>query len=284
MFMPTKSHGSFRTLLTFKAVQIICLDENQKEIDGSYASGFITQEGNDKYLYTCWHVVTGLDIYNLKVGNSLPNIKYLKLKLQASEKIDEACERIGGYSFITIPLYDFNTSPNKPKWIQDKEDVPKIDLNAINIRVPKLHDVVKIELPSDIYLSEVQLIKSNEYFRQSVLIGDKLHIVGFPFKYSAGGTDKPVPIVLTRYVAATEVFERLGQVLLDGTGSSGMSGGPVFIEKDSEIFLVGLYTGLIYPDYLINKSDKNSALGTFCPLSWWWNYPDTFLPNSMGQV
>lgn len=272
-----KPHASIRTLLPFKSVQIICLDYNQKEIDGSFASGFIIQEDEGKYLYTCWHVVTGFDIHNLKVGNCLPNRKYLKLKLQAAEKIDEASERIGSYQFITIPLYDFNTEPYKPKWIQDKEDTPKIDLNEINIRVPKLYDAVKIKLSDDIYLTDIQIIKKDERFHQSVLVGDKLHLVGFPFKYSAGGTDKPVPIVLTRYVAATEVFERSGHVLLDGCGSRGMSGGPVFIEKDSEIFLVGLYTGVIFPDYLIKQSDKNTALGTICPLSRWWNFPDIFL-------
>jgi hypothetical protein len=42
-------------------------------------------------------------------------------------------------------------------------------------------------------------------------------------------------------------------VLIDGIGAPGMSGGPVFIERNQKLILYGIYTGLIYPDYDINQ-------------------------------
>ena len=49
----------------------------------------------------------------------------------------------------------------------------------------------------------------------------------------------------------------------------GMSGGPVFILKDYEWMLVGIYTGVDYPDFMAfgandKPNDRHAALGVFC--------------------
>lgn len=49
---------------------------------------------------------------------------------------------------------------------------------------------------------------------------------------------------------------------MDGAGAPAMSGGPVFVERESGIYLLGMYTGLIYPDHVIDANEKMTALGT----------------------
>jgi hypothetical protein len=63
----------YKFSLKMKAVHIQCLDENKNQIKGAYASGFIVQEEEHKFLYTCWHVVTGYNMHNVEIGRSLPN-------------------------------------------------------------------------------------------------------------------------------------------------------------------------------------------------------------------
>lgn len=49
-----------------------------------------------------------------------------------------------------------------------------------------------------------------------------------------------------------------------------MSGGPVFIERDDNIALLGVYTGIIYPHPVIERNGKVTALGSCANLSLCW--------------
>ncbi len=252
-----------------KSVHIQCLDENKKAIKGANASGFIVEEKGELFLYTCWHVVTGYDMHEVKIGNNLPDRKYIEVNLQACDKRHPGVQLIGGNQTLTLPLYDEHGCP---LWIQNCQDVPNPDLNAIHLKVPFWHDAVKLALPKYISVSEMQFIKEEEIlFHNSPMIGDKLYIVGYPYGYSALGMEQPTPIVLTRFLAADRIKDRQSEILLDGPGAPGMSGGPAFVERDNSIYLVGIYTGLIYPDYLVEKKEKSTALGTCSNLVVWWS-------------
>lgn len=113
-------------------------------------------------------------------------------------------------------------------------------------------------------MSDLQIIEGPGD-RQSLtmlLPGDKLYVVGFPYGFSAYGPSQPSPVVLTRFVAATKIADRNQQILLESAGAPGMSGGPVFLERESAIALRGMYTGLIYPDHVVGQNDRHTALGT----------------------
>lgn len=247
--------------LPFKAVLIRVLDEDKRSL--FHASGFIRKEGNELFLYTCWHVVTGYDKNELKVKNCLPNRAFLEVDMKNVDKRQPGVEAVGGLQSFLIPLYDAKTSPKKPLWLQDKRHVPHPDLNAIGIFVPFWHDAVKLPLPQGVSTSDVQVIEEDDVFPQTTLLtcGDKLYIVGFPYGYSATGADKPTPVVLTRFVAATSIGGRHQEFMLESVGAPGMSGGPVFVERESGIHLLGLYTGLLYPDHVIKENEKYTALG-----------------------
>ena len=250
-----------------KAVHIQCLNDKKQPVKGAYASGFIIQESKKFYLYTCWHVVTGYNMHDVKIGRVIPNRKYLEVNLQACKTLQPGLQSIGGNQSTILPLYD---SEDKPLWIQNKQDVAQPDLNSIGLKVPFWHDAIKLELPQNISLSDLQYIKENEVWKSLAMVGEKLYIVGYPYGYSALGTEQPTAIILTRFIAAERIKDRQTEILLDGPGAPGMSGGPVFIEHDAVLYLLGIYTGLIYPDHVIEKNEKTTALGTMSNMVLWW--------------
>jgi len=254
--------------LKMKAVHIQCLNNNQEPIIGAYASGFIVLQNEQKFLYTCWHVVTGFNMHNVEVGKILPNRRFIEINLQNCDTRQPGVITIGGNQSTILPLYDDN---NMPLWIQNSEDVPHYSLNNIHIKVPFWHDAIKLKLPETISVNDMQLIKEDEVCQGNIPpIGDKVYIVGYPYGYSVLGLEQPTPIVLTRFIASDKIKDRNSEILLDGPGAPGMSGGPVFLEHNETLYLLGIYTGLIYPDYIIEKNEKSTALGTITDLSLWW--------------
>ena len=150
--------------LPFKAVYIQCLDKDNAPISGKNATGFIRKEEDGFFLYTCWHVVTGYKKYDLEIPNELPNRFSLKITLQDTDSNNSVAIKIGGNQSLTIPLYDISKDPKIPLWFQDKQNIPQTDLNLINIYVPFWHDAVKLRLPDNIIVSDMQTIKKNELF------------------------------------------------------------------------------------------------------------------------
>lgn len=260
-----------RFMLKFKAVLIRCLDKDKKPILNSTASGFIVKDNGKNFLYTCWHVVTGYNKYDLKFRYP-PTRKYLQIELQDSDTNTPGFERIGGIKTLTLPLYDKNEHQEQPLWEQDYQHLPNPDLNSINIFVPYWHDAIRIELPDSISPSLLQVINSDDIPFQLNLLTEceKLIILGYPYGFSTQGAAQPTPIALTRYVASSS-FQGIQRILIDGTGAPGMSGGPVFLERNNQLSIVGVYTGLIYPDFEIEQAEKTTALGTCCNLLMHWS-------------
>lgn len=265
--MPKPPLHHYLFTLNHKAVHIECLDENRKPIRGAYASGFIVQEDSEFFLYTCWHVVTGFNMHNVEIiPRKLPNRKFIKVNLQNYETRQPGIQAIGGNQYSILELYNEN---GNPLWIQNKHDVPNEDLNSVNIKVPFWHDAVKLPLPKSMSISELQYVKEDELWDYLPQLGEKMYVVGYPYGYSALGEEQPTAITLTRFLAADRIKDRQTEMLLDGPGAPGMSGGPIFIERNSVLYLLGIYTGLIYPDFIIGSNEKTTALGTMSNLVLW---------------
>jgi hypothetical protein len=272
MNQPVKPLLFQRSELPRRAVLVRVLNTDKKEV--STASGFIRKEDDGLWLYTCWHAVTGYDRNDLHIPHSPHDRAYLEIHMKDAQNQQPWVEAIGDLKSFEIPLYEGVEDSKRPVWYQDKRHVPNPDLNAIGIFVPTLHDAVKIRLPDDIRVSDLQVIEKENFFpgNMELTVGDKLYVVGYPYGFSAAGKMQPTPVVLTRYVGAKRIMDRDQDVLLDGFGAPSMSGGPVYVERDSSIYLLGLYTGLIFPDYSIkqrekdpnkrNDNDRSAALGT----------------------
>ena len=258
--------------LPLKAVHVQCLDDCGEPINGAFASGFICEEEGVKFLYTCWHVVTGYNMHDLKIPNLLSPRSALRITLQDADVRAPGVTAIGGNQQVVLPLYQSREVPFMPFWFQDEKDVPQPDLNAIGLRVPFWHDAIKLPLPETLQISDMQVIGEGPRFKSLITPGDRLYIVGFPYGYSALGMQQPTPIVLTQHVAAIRLAGRNREMLLDGSGAPGMSGGPVFLENSEGIFLFGIYTGLIYPDHVIAKNERVTALGTCADMVLCWTH------------
>jgi hypothetical protein len=252
-------------------VQLRCLDEGRKPLRHASASGFVRIEDGIPYLYTCWHVVTGYDRNDLRVTNALPRRAFLEVFLQDRQEHTDGPSALGGPPSFTIPLYHESARAKKPLWYQDRAHLPHPDLNAIGLCVPSWHDVVKIPLPAEVKVPELRLVSNPVPASNMTLApGDKVYVVGFPYRIRTGEHSLPAPVVLTRFVTAAAVSSRRQEVLLDSGGAPGMSGGPVFVERDDDIVLLGLYTGIIYSEPTIARNKNVDALGSCANLSLCW--------------
>ena len=286
--------GYQRFLLPLQAVRVECLDSFQQPIPDCVATGFL-RIGDDSRLgfYTCWHVVTGFDPHNLKIGLELPQRRYLRLLLQAVRG-QLGSESIGSSQSLIVPLYanaDSAIGPLQPLWDQADWHIPNTYLNTIGLYLPTCSDVIRLSLPESLSVSSHQV--SNAYAvlppnAELPAAGDKCLIVGYPYGYSAAGLTQPTPVVFTRFIASAHIAgPRRFEFFLDGYGAPGMSGGPVFIERDQTLYLLGTYTGDIFPDHATRRYEKTTALGTVADLrmTLWGDFPLVRTPSqSVGPL
>ena len=273
-----------RFRLPYSTALLQCLDENHQPIPRAYATGFVRREGSALFLYTCWHVVTGFDPNDIRIGLALPRRRHLHISLQAAEPRAPGAQLIGGLQDVVVPLYASSSLPPQPLWMQDDRHRPHPDLNAIGLYVPFWHDLVKIELPSSIYLADMQVIAEDSFLPGSgglLTPGDKCLVVGYPYGFSTVGPTQPTAVALTRFIAASRILDRPRQLLLESIGAPAMSGAPVYVERGENLHLFGVYTGLIYPDHQSRQRSEVTALGTVADISFvlWGHLPLVTTPS-----
>jgi hypothetical protein len=262
-------HPLLKFQLQTKAVLVDCLNEAKEHICS--ASGFICKEGSEYFLYTCWHVATGYNMHHLRTV-APPDRRFIRVQFQEVTRPSENTTVLGGVQELIVPLYDMKHEIPQPLWVQQREEKPDISLNSLNMHVPEYLDAIKIKLPDDINIFDEQVIDRTTLCHGMPEIGETLYIVGYPFGFSATGESQPTPIVLSRFVASTVSTHRPGQILLDGAGVPGMSGGPVFSELPGlGLMFLGIYTGEIWPDCATGGSTRSLPLGTCCSL---WTFED----------
>lgn len=257
--------------LSSKVINISVLDKDRNIY--RKASGFIINNNRNLFLYTCWHVVTGYDFFEPKIKDP-PIPRYLKISGYDVSKSPEFLNNtrkniqtntgeiitIGDCKEFTFPLY---SEENKPLWEQAKGcERVNLDLETIGIKIPHSIDVIRLAITIPKEISALwALDKRHLEYKYNPKMWDKVYIMGFPHGYSATSEKSPTPISLKRMIASwtTDSTEK---TLLDGAGVPGMSGGPVFSQKKK---LIGIYRGIIYPDYnprvTCKNNDRHSALG-----------------------
>ncbi len=256
-------------MLPLCGIRVECLDEHQQPIRGAVASGFLRRENDTLYLYTAWHVVTGFNPHYVEIGFQLPRRRYIRIALQDAQDPQPGVQTIGGSQSVVVALYEdpaASSGPLRPRWLQNDQHIPHDLLNSVGLFVPFWHDVVKIALPEILRVSDMQVVAEDQLMTGKgplISVGEKCLIVGYPYGFSAAiGVDQPTPVVFTRFIASSHIAgKRKFEFFLDGYGAPGMSGGPVFLERDGQLHLFGVYTGDIFPDHEIGR-EKTTALGT----------------------
>jgi hypothetical protein len=266
--------------MTFKCVRIEILDqsgepvmlspENGKSGGPAVASGFLLRDEGATYLYTCWHVVTGISLTNpvLPGASVMRRRARLKVSMQANDfKAGGAVVTTGGSETFEIDLYDTSGESPSPIWEQDEQSKENLNLAMAGLNEPFWHDIVRIRLPDEVKTSTIQNLAPQDVWPHLIAPGDPLLLVGYPYGYSAKLLS-PTPIVLKRNVAAIQLDGPRREMLIDGIGAAGMSGGPVFCEHEDRLYLFGVYTGIIYPDAAEGvRPERTTALGTVCQMN-----------------
>lgn len=227
------------------------------------ASGFIVREADGLFLYTCWHVVTGVNFLDPSPIDPPPH-RCLAAEIQAVEDRNPSVRVIGGGQSIDIQLYDKN---GQPRWLQEPHVREQPDLKELGLFVPKFFDIVRLPIELDKPNEDEVAFESDDIGRYTLFAGDDVVIMGFPHGYTATRVG-PDPIFLKRSIAAAK--HETGPVFLDGGGSPGMSGAPVLARHQDRWWLYGMYTGILHPDYAVvspgMQNDRFAALGLMVPL------------------
>ena len=255
-----------------KCVRLAALDQCGKPVqkDGGQrvATGFLLRHSDGLYLYTCWHFVTGLD-WHTPVLPVVGTQRTCSLVMTIQDAVPESAsgmEGIGGRRDMPIPLYDTSTTPWHPLWEQERSTRSDTGTECDGLYVPHSFDVVRIRLPeSGPFLSEqLQAFCEQNIWRDLVATGDKVRIAGFPYGFQSR-IEHTQGLVFTRHAAQMGFSHQRDGAYLDAPCAPGVSGGPVLMEMGDHIFLVGIYTGSRFPDGA--NGNRNTALGTYCPLS-----------------
>jgi hypothetical protein len=254
-----------RRLMQFKAVRIEILDQHGQSVivtprNGErrgpvVASGFLLRDDADLYLYTCWHVVTGIELANPVLPGTNQRRSRLKVAVGGSDSFEvELYEKSGEEVFL-------------PLWEQDQQSVPNSSLAMANLVQPFWHDIVRIRLPASVLASTIQVLSRFDLWPNLIEPAEPLMLVGYPYGFSATQLSA-TPIVVRRHVAAISRDGARREILIDGAGAPGMSGGPVFYEWHNRLYLFGMYVGVIYPDASPeNEPERTGALGIVCPMN-----------------
>jgi hypothetical protein len=267
-----------RHLMQFKAVRIEILDQHGQSVivtprSGErrgpvVASGFLLRDDADLYLYTCWHVVTGIELANPVLPGTNQRRSRLRVSMQRSEECKGAIISVGGSDSFEVELYEKSgEGVFLPRWEQDEQSVSNSTLAMANLVQPLWHDIVRIRLSSSVVTSAIQVLSRLDLWPNLIAPADPLMLVGYPYGFSVKQLS-PTPIVMQRHVAAISRDGARREILIDGAGAPGMSGGPVFYEWDKRLYLFGMYVGVIFPDAAPeNEPERTTALGIVCPMN-----------------
>lgn len=255
------------SLPDLKVLRLTVLDDSGLIV--TRGSGFVVYHSKEEaqpegvYLYTCWHLVTGIDFFDPKVPVIPQRGKILRVDGKDFKVNDENSASHGGSFNFDIKLYDDKRNPN---WQQTSLKRKFSGIEECHIFVPRQVDVVRFHIDENLGLHDLMHgwhipVKNIRNCRSK--IGEDCYIAGYPYGYSAYGDDTIQPVFLKRSYATRGNGENT--ILLDGFGSKGMSGGPVFERENDEYNLVGIYRGMIYPR---GEQDRFAAFGIISSFKW----------------
>jgi hypothetical protein len=224
------------------------------------ASGFIVEAGNQYYLITNWHVVSGGDIHT--DGQQEPVMKpyLLKTSVHIHEGAGEKSAPLpmGMRKRITVQLYDDNDSP---RWIErrtNEENQHMVDIVALPIQVNLTLTLFSGKI-SGINLNKGSLDENTDYWTKISAIPisaidadveygppDTVHIIGYPLGWEPDGTDRTSSAFWRTSFIASEIYEsgmrRADTFFLDPCAPEGMTGSPVVGMKNDRMKLLGVYS------------------------------------------
>lgn len=210
------------------------------------------------FLYTCWHVVTGIDFIDPKLPHSYSQPRTLRIEGRYFEYDNGQRNSVRGPHVMELPLYGDN---GHSRWRQQNQHRKNgLIKDCTGISIPRQLDVVRIPLKTGELVDQWAMPLKVLDDGVTPLIGWDVFIAGYPYGFSAGGDVLIEPIYLKRSIASSNSMGPLS-ILLDGVGAQAMSGAPVFLLHEQKWVLAGVYRGLVNPSFLQGKSEDNTKMG-----------------------
>jgi hypothetical protein len=224
------------------------------------ASGFVLEAGNQYYLITNWHVVSGGSIPTDGRQEPVAKPHLLKTSLHIHEGIGEkgASPSMGMRKRITVPLYDDNDSP---RWIErrtNEGNQPMVDIVALPIQANLILTLFSVKIPR-ININKDSWDQNADYWTKisaipisvidtNVAYGppDIVHVIGYPLGWEPDGTDRTSSAFWRTGFIASEIYEpgmrQDDTFFVDPYAPAGMTGSPVVGMKNDRIKLLGVYS------------------------------------------
>lgn len=198
----------------------------------SSGTGFVVKHGDQAFLVTAEHVLSGIHPETgEKFGRDPERVRILH---------HNAFAGIGTWGYIDEAL---RTDRGEPRWfvhpqksIKTKEQPTVFDIDVAVLPLQILNRTIRL-YPIDFQVKPAQLAP-----------GFPVSVVGYPF--GQGGPGALLPIWKTGHVAS-DVYWSERSFLIDITGRSGMSGAPVYARQwapgesgwDVQTSFIGIYSG-----------------------------------------
>jgi hypothetical protein len=224
------------------------------------ASGFILKTGNQHYLITNWHVVSGAGIHRDRQQEPIVKPYSLKTSVHIHEGIGEkgASPSMGMRKRVTIQLYDDN---DLPTWIEhpaNEDNHHIVDIVALPIKVNLTMTLLSLKTPR-ININRGSLDENTNYWIKISAIPisaidtdveygppDVVHIIGYPLGWEPDGTERTSSAFWRTGFIASEIYEpgmrRDDTFFVDPCAPEGMTGSPVVGMKNDRIKLLGVYS------------------------------------------
>ncbi len=219
------------------------------------ASGFIVEAGNQYYLITNWHVVSGEDIHTDRRQELVvkPYLLKTSVHIYGGDGEKSAPISIGTRKRITVQLYDDNDAP---RWIERRTNEGNqhmVDIVALPIQVNLTLTLFTGKI-AGIILNKGSWAENTDYWTKISAIPisaidtdveygppDPVHVIGYPLGWEPDGTDRTSSAFWRTSSIASEVYEP-GKVqaivfFIDPCALEGMTGSPVVGMKNDRIKL-----------------------------------------------
>lgn len=232
------------------------------------ASGFIVKKELGLYLYTAWHVFTGLDPLDVKLSQKFQKRTTVEIIGAECHEDDKGTMVMSGTTSFTFDLFD---AQGKPRWCQSGFDREPHVVNEIGVYLPIMIDVawLRVSLPDPLCDIWSFAEPDDRLTGPGLYVAEDVFLCGYPHGASAIGHPEKAgamsPVYLRRSIASSLQYKSWYH-LLDGRGVAGMSGGPVVLKDGT---LAGIYRGTVSTDAGQNggsysrKIDPDASLGLF---------------------
>jgi len=218
------------------------------------ASGFVVEAGNQYYLITNWHVVSGKDISADGLQEPVIEPYILKTSLHVHRREGEESPPLswGMWSRITVQLYNDN---NAPRWIErpsSKHYQPMVDVVALPIQLNlTFASLISGKIPgtniktgywAKISAIPLSAIDTDAEYGPS----DTVYTIGYPLGWAPAGTDKSGAAFWRTSSIASEInipgMTQANAFFIDPCALEGMTGSPVVGMKNDRMKLLGVYS------------------------------------------